>query len=250
MYNHLMKRSASFLCALAIAALSGCATTAERESTADQIPEEGVDFKVALKQGDAYDYKLSLSMEGTAPAGSPGGTSLSMKIDIDQECEVTEVKDGHMRIVVTNADVKASGPEAAAVEKMLGSATSTFTIDEKGRMIRQEGALDAGGGAGGTIYFPDKKVRPGDTWEKNSPMQSGGQAIIAKYKFEAVHVLDGNTVARISMTPRAASEDIKMEGRYDYFIDLDTAMIVKMDAKVTTTAGGQTVVTKVAMSRL
>lgn len=249
MYNNPMNRSALFLSAFVFAGLSGCSATAVREATADQIPADGVDFKIALSEGDKYGYKLSMSMDGTAPAGTPGGTEVSMKLDIDQECEVTSVKDGQMSIQIKNTNVEASGPLASEITKGLESSTSTVVVDDRGRVINQEGAVDAGGGAGGTIYFPDKKVKPGDTWEKNTPGPNG-QSILATYRFEAVHVLDGETVARISMTPTAVAEGVTLEGRSDYFVDLDTGMVVKMDGKLTTKANGQSVVTKLAMSRL
>jgi len=235
-----------YLLALVIA---GCTGSAVRESTAEKIPAEGMDFKIALAKGDTYGYKMSMAMDGTAPAGTPGGTALSMKIDIDQQCKVTEVKDGNMTIEVKNTNVNVTGPQAADIKKTLEATASKVVIDSHGRVISQEGTLDAEGGSAGIIYFPDKKIKPGDTWEKKSPGPNG-QSILATYKFEAVHVLDGKSVARISMTPKADVENVKLEGRTDFFVDIDTGMIAKADGKMKTTAMGQTVNTTIAISKL
>lgn len=248
MYNHTMKRPSLLLLGAAVALLAGCTATAIKESTADQIPADGIDFKISAKEGDKFAYKLSLSMEGTGMQGPQGKTDMNMKIDMLQEVAVTEAKDGNFTFEIANKDVKVSGPFASEVKKGLTSSGSKIVIDAKGRVISEEGSIDAGGGAGGTIFFPDKKVKIGDTWEKTTP-GPGGQSIKAQYKFEQVHVLDGKTVARISMTPVAATDGITLEGRYDYWVDLKTAMVVKADGKVTTSGEGQKMVTKMAMTK-
>jgi hypothetical protein len=248
MYNHVMKRPSLLLFGAALAILAGCSATAVKESTADQLPADGIDFRFTAKDGDKYGYKLSVSMESKGAPGPEGATDMDIKIDMAQEVAVTKEEDGNLTLNITNKDVEVSGPFAAEDKKSLMAEPSKVTIDDKGRVISQEGSIDAGGGAGGTIYFPDKKVKVGDTWEKTTP-GPGGQSIKALYKFEQVQVLDGVSVARISMTPEATAEEMKFEGRYDYWVDLKTAMVVKADGKVTMSSQGQSMVTTMAMSK-
>lgn len=246
MYNQRMNTRAASICAALLALAAGCSTTPQ--TSAEALPPDGVEFRLDLKEGETYPYSLSISVDGTMAEAQPAGTNISMKIDMRQTLKVAKVEDGKMTIAIANSDIKASGQMADSIEKALSSMTSKIVIDKSGRVLSQEGPVDTNAGVAGLIYFPDKKVKPGATWEKTTPGPNGN-AIIAKYKFEAVHELDGKTVARISMTPISTNKNLTVGGRYDYFVDIHTSLVVKADGKMSTSYGGQTMKTQMMMSK-
>ncbi|MDQ2986248.1 MAG: hypothetical protein M3R13_05940 [Armatimonadota bacterium] len=229
-----MKRFNAFLPATAmfviLAGCSGTSTSGGSVST-KEVPAEGVDFKLVAKKGDVYKYQIAMALDGKAPAGSPPPNEMKVKLDISQEVKVTDAADGNFTIEVKALDVKHSGtePMASGMADGMKSTVGKMTVDPKGKVIKQEGSVDSAMGSGGTIFFPDKKIKPGDTWEKSMPGPSGN--MLAKYKFVGLEDVEGKSLAKISMTP--STEGSTMSGNFDYWIDMDTGLIVKGAGKMT-----------------
>jgi hypothetical protein len=162
---------------------------------------------------------------------------------MNQEIKLTDAKDGKYKMELKATDVKATGtdPIAQMMGEQMKKMVAKMTVDEKGRVVEQEGSVDSTMGSGGTIFFPDKKVKVGDTWERSTPVQ--GQSMLAKYKFEGTENVGGKTLAKISMVP--STEGVEMKGKIDYLVDMDNGMIVKCNGKMTTSSaqGGSMVVT-------
>jgi hypothetical protein len=248
-----MKRANAFLPATALfVILAGCNAGNSGTAVADKeaVPADGVDFKLVANKGDVHKYKMTMSMDGKGPAGGPGPTEINVKLDLNQEMKFTEVKDGNYTIEIKSADVKATGtaPFADMIGEQMKTTVSKMTVDEKGRVIKQEGAPDSAMGTGGTLFFPDKKVKVGDTWERTMPGQNG-QSMVVKYKFEGTESADGKTLAKISMTPKAP-EGVKMDGKFDYLVDMDNAVVMQGKGKMTTSAQGGSMVVSIDMTKI
>src|SRR5687768_13443589 len=126
------------------------------------------------------------------------------------------------------------------------SAKSSVTIDEKGRVIEKDGQMDANSMAGGTLYFPDKKVKIGYSWDRSTPMPNG-TSMKATYVFEGTESLDGVDVARIKVTP---SGDKTSTGSFTYWIDIATGMALKANGEITSEADGGKMVMKIDIKRV
>lgn len=249
-----MKRLQAFLPATALfIAIAGCnagtSTTAGGDKAdAVVIPADGIDFNIVAKEGDAQTYQAMMSMEGKGPAqaGMPG--EFNVKADMKQTVKVTKVEDDKITMETSFSDVKVTGTEMF-VNLLKGSfenAKSNVTIDKKGRVIEQSGQMDANSMAGGTLYFPDKKVKVGDTWDRSAPM-AGGAPVKAVYKFEGAEKLDGMDVARISVTPEG---DKTSKGSFTYWIDIATGMAVKANGEITSEADGGKMVMKMDIKKV
>lgn len=252
--SKLMKRFHAFLPATALfIGLAGCSagtsTTAGGDNKLVAIPAEGIDFNIVAKKGDVVNYQAKMTMDakGPAQAGMPG--EFKVDADMKQTVTVTSVEGGNFVLETAFSDVKVTGTQmfADAIKTELASKKSTVTVDKKGRVIEQAGAMDANSMAGGTLYFPDKKVKIGDTWERSTPMPNGG-SVSAKYKFEGTEELDGVDVARITVTP--SSPDAKSTGSFTYWIDIATAMAIKANGKITTEADGGRMVMTMDIKRI
>jgi hypothetical protein len=248
-----MKRVNAFLPVTALALiLAGCnAGTSSSGAVADKatIPADGVDFRIKANKGDVANFQISMKMDGKGPA--EGGAPSEIKVDIGmkQTVKVTDVKDGNYSVEVKSSDVKATGtaPVAEMFAQQFKNSVGKLTIDSKGRVVNQEGSVDSAMGSGGTLYFPDKKVKVGDTWERAMPTAGGGTANV-KYRFEGAEAVGGKTYAKISIKP--VSQGVETTGQFDFLVDMDNGMIFNGDGSITSKVGGGSMVVTMKMERI
>ena len=249
-----MKRLHAFLPTTALVLiLAGCnsGTSTGDSAVADKpaVPAEGVDFKLVAAKGDVQNYKVTMTMDGKGPTqpGVPG--EFKVTADMKQTMKVTGVKDGNMDFETSFTDVKATGtaPFADAIASSLKSTVTKMTVDSKGRVVKEEGAGDANSMSSGMIYFPDKKVKVGDTWERSTPT-GNGQNVTAKYKFEGTEKVDGIETAMISVTP--VTPGAEASGKFTYWIDMSNGMAVKGNGEIKSTAGGGSMTMGFDMTRI
>jgi hypothetical protein len=245
-----MKRVHAFLPATALfLVLAGCgggtATTSSTDGPA--VPADGVEFKITAGEGDSVTYQAKMTMDGEGPAQPGVPSEINVVADMKQTVKVTKVEDGKITMETSFSDVKVTGTEMIAniLKQSFGEQKSTITVDEKGRVLNSEGMLDANSMAGGTVFFPDGKVKVGDEWEQKLP--SEGTSMTASYKFEGMETVDGVDAAKIVMTPKG---DNTSSGSFTYWIDTKTGMAIKGNGKITNEANGSKMVISMDVKRV
>lgn len=250
-----MKRFNAFLPATALfLILAGCnagtSTTAEVDAPDTvTIPADGVELKMVASEGDTTQYQSSMSMEGKGPAQGGAPSEFNVQADMKQTVKVTKVEGDKITSETSFSDVKVTGTEMFVnlLKSSFENAKSTVTMDTKGRVIEQEGQVDSNAMGGGTMFFPDKKVKVGDTWERTTPIPNGGN-VKALYKFEGTEKVDGVDAAKISVTP--STEENTSTGSFVYWIDMATGMAIKANGEIITEADGGRMVMKMDMKRV
>lgn len=233
-----MKRVHAFLPATALfLILAGCGggTATTSSTTSTEVPADGIELKISAGEGDAVTYQAKMTMDGSGPAQPGVPSEIKVEADMKQMVKVTKVEDGKITMETSFSDVNVTGTEMIAniLKQTFGEQKSTITVDEKGRVLNSEGVMDANSMAGGTVYFPDGKVKVGDTWEQKLPSQ--GSEMSATYKFEGMEKVDGMDAAKIVMTPKG---DNTSTGSFTYWIDTKTGMAIKGNGKITNEANG------------
>jgi len=227
--------------------LAGCSAGTSTSSTtggtdAVSVPADGVEFNIVAKEGDTITYQAKMTMDGKGPAQAGMPSEFNVTADMKQTVKVTKIDGEKITTETSFSDVNVTGTEMFAnlIKASLTDTKNTATIDKKGRVLEQTGQMDANSMSGGTLFFPDEKVKVGDTWERSAPM-AGGANVKAIYKFEGTEKLDGMDVARISVTPEG---EANATGSFMYWIDMATGMAVKANGEVTQEAdGGKMVMT-------
>ena len=251
-----MKRVHAFLPATAFfLILAGCNSGTSTSGTVDapdavSIPADGIEFNIVAKEGDTMTYHAKMSMQGKGPAQGGMPSEFNVDADMKQTVTVTKVEDGNITTETSFSDVKVTGTEML-VNLMKGSfenQKSKVTMDSKGRIVEQEGAIDSNAMGGGTMYFPDKKVKVGDTWERNTPIPGGSGNIKAVYKFEATEKVDGVDAAKISITP--STPDDTSTGSFTYWVDIKTGMAIKATGEMVSEQGEGKMTMKMEMNRV
>jgi hypothetical protein len=251
-----MKRVYAFLPATALFfILAGCNAGTSTGGTVDApdavaIPADGIELSLVANEGDTITYQAKMSMEGKGPAQPPMPAEYNVNADMKQTVKVTKVADGNITTETSFSDVKVTGTEML-VNFMKGSfenTKTTVTMDSKGRVVEQEGQMDANAMGGGSMYFPDKKVKVGDTWERSTPMPGGTGSMKAVYKFEGTEKVDGVDTAKISITPSTPQNNSK--GSFTYWVDIKTGMAVKASGEIVTEEGENRMVMKMEMNKV
>jgi hypothetical protein len=185
-----------------------------------QVTSENESFRYRLNvnPGDKFRYRISNDM----PEDS------KMHAILVQEVE--SVKDNKFEIISYYEEFRVGSELPESIWAVIKEMRVHVTLDQSGRSV----SIDVkGGGELGRRFgtqlafsmpFPDKALKPGDTWEEES--QAMGFSGVTKYKFEGLESLAGKRAAVISFVPPPLEQG--SEASFKMWIDADTGMMIRL----------------------
>jgi hypothetical protein len=221
-------RSKLFIAFLSVAFIATSCGSKKTGGPETPTTSDEIELKLNLTKGKKYDMRMTMQSNGEMNMmGQQVTTTTDMNMGMDYE--VMDINPaGNFVVRSTYRSIKMSGETmgmkyeydsetgkatgmqaeemSKSMKKMIGQYTE-MEMDKSGKIIKTTNSpgLDEGGkgkNKGGLenmnyTIFPDKKVKPGDTWESNIEQAMESMSIIVKSTYTLVAVKDG--VAEISM---------------------------------------------------
>lgn len=221
-------RSKLFIAFLSITLVATSCGSKKTGGTDTPGSSDEIELKLNLTKGKKYDMRIGMVSTGEMNMmGQQVTTTYDMNMGMDYE--VMDVNPaGNFVVRSTYRTVKMSGETmgmkyeydsetgkatgmqaeemAKNMKKMIGQYTE-MEMDKYGKIISSKNSPGLEEGAGGKkngglenmnyTIFPDKKVKPGDTWESSVEQDMQGMIIMIKTTYKLVSVKDG--LAEISM---------------------------------------------------
>ncbi|MCH8274375.1 MAG: hypothetical protein IH851_06270 [Armatimonadetes bacterium] len=172
--------------AAALVAAFGCRAASPREQPAEEqpaplarsdAPEGPVSLRLNLAEGDRLVYEFTQTETQTlrvrpGSADEPGTLSVSIEADLVQTCVAEEngVYEVEHRFENIRLTVACTGRLAGNEETIRRSRMADLEQTSRTRWDARfqevvDGAGDESSGQSARLFFPDRPVRPGDTWE-------------------------------------------------------------------------------------
>lgn len=164
-----------------------------------------------FRPGQTYQFRASLA--GATMLGQTGGPMARMQFRMTarQVQKVRSVSGGTVVLDVVETTLSGKMTTGGKTETMQRTPTrSVVRLTSRGRFLDRKGQ-DAEGEAGGAsgmegadvlfgLNFPDRDLKPGDTWQDTFEIRSGGvpRQVRATWKYAAREVFQGRPCAKIT----------------------------------------------------
>ena len=160
--------------------------------TPAQIQKSGraYTFRIKFVNGSKIKYKVSV---GNKAPGANGG--LEVLYPVIQTVVGVKSKVGDL--------VVKSGPMTFNGRPVGSETTYRMSIDDHGKLVGGQIASNSG-----ITAFPEKPLKPGDTWKASVPLTisgltSGASMLTTQYKFIRMTTYQGKSVAELQLTFKA-----------------------------------------------
>ena len=148
-------------------------------------PARADKFRYRFVPGQVIQSRASLA--GASMTGQPGGQMMKsrFRMVVRQIQRVRSVAGGVATLEITDVPVSSSVEGLGRRDNSLGKPTKSLVrVTERGRFLSRKslsGGPDGGSGLEGAdalygLNFPDRDLKPGDTWEDTIPVGTGAEA--------------------------------------------------------------------------
>ena len=227
-------RPASLLpLALLLAALIGAPTAARAER-----------FRYQYRPGQVIDVRANLA--GASILGPTTGKMMKMqfRMSVKQTQRVRAVSGGVATLDVVETPISGKMMSGGKTEAMKKPPTRyQIRVTERGRFVSRKDlgpANDEEGGSGMDgadalfgLNFPDRDLKPGDTWEDTLSVPSGGvpQKVRGTWKYVGRELFQGRDCAKISTTLTIPTSGGSSGGELNESSKMSASMVTYFDPK-------------------
>lgn len=242
----------NFLILAAIAAIAGCSGGAGTATgSGSEASAEPITLRVKGEKGDKYTYKLEMDIkmdtsnmpQENMPAEMKGEHSMNGTVVIESELVSVEGDKYTWKETVKEANATGKGlmqMGVAGFESQKGK-TKEMTYNEFNKPVG-----DTANDSPVVYTFPEKAVKPGDTWTET--VENGGQKITATYKFERYEEIGGTKAAVLSANFK--SENMQSKDPMLIWVDPATGRALKAEGSITGEQNGMKMAISVKRSQV
>lgn len=197
------------------------------------LPREG---EYTSNGSATYDVSVNGVFVGSATITSETRLVVSRK-----GADRAEVATTFERIDVTKNDDGIAGQLALGFKARSEHTTSKETVDRFGKVLKSDNPALV------DMQVPDRAIAVGESWEGKEA--EGSNTFVIKYRLLAIETLEGVRCAKIHKSEKSIKTGnltVTIETEFDFWLDLETGMNVKMEGKMTNESPEATVVLKVS----